>query len=304
MPCLEFSLETTPEAIDWVRTLLAQTDYTSEISVSAAEDLVSEAWAFTLRFYVAYDAQANSRVSEIERLLSPLSRTGLTSELDVCVVEAQPKITTSIHRIGSRFVVLTPEENYPAKDPEIVLKLARSFAFGSGLHPATALSLELLEKYVDPSMQVLDLGSGSGILSIAIAKLGATVLALDNDAIAVAATKTAVEQNHVSDRVTVTQGSLGQGSELGHWMSGESLLDVSAIEPSANFDLIAANILGRIHLSLIDEYRRALRPAGILVMAGFTSEYAEELAIALTQTGFEKIDEARSGEWVALAYRL
>lgn len=304
MSCLELTLDTTSEAIDWVRTLLAKTNYTSELNISEYEggDQDTTPWAFTLRFYLPYDSQANSRVSTIEQLLSPLSRTGLTSELDVAIISEQPSAASLVHPIGN-FVVLSPETNYAAQTSEILVRLPRSFAFGSGLHPATRLSLQLIERYVSPSMSVLDLGSGSGILSVAIAKLGAQVLALDQDAIAVEATRDAVELNEVSDRVTVMQGSLGQGSNLGHWMSGETLEGISAIEPNANFDVIVANILGRIHLSLIDDYRRAIRPGGMVIMAGFTADYEEELETALTAVGFEKIDGARSQEWVALAYR-
>jgi ribosomal protein L11 methyltransferase len=307
MSCLEFTLDATYEAIDWVRALLADTGYISDVNVSnyRSENESSTQWAFTLRFYIPYDSQANARVDTIERLLSSLHRTRQTSELDIAIVEEQPfQATELVHHIGKRFVVLPLQTTYQVQVDEIPLKLAESFAFGSGLHPATQLSLIMLERYIVPEMSVLDLGSGSGILSVAIAKLDAQVLALDNDAIAVEATKDAVERNDLLDRVTVMQGSLGQGSELGHWMSGETLSHVSAIEPTASFDAIVANILGRIHLSLIQEYRRALRPEGILIMAGFTADYEEELAISLTEAGFEKMDEERSNEWVALVYRL
>ncbi len=102
----------------------------------------------------------------------------------------------------------------------IIIKLKTSLAFGSGLHPATILAIKLLELHITNNMNVLDLGSGSGILSVAAAKLGANVLALDNDAVAVAATQDAITRNNVTDKVRVIQGSLGRGSEIGNWMGG------------------------------------------------------------------------------------
>lgn len=318
MSCLELSLDTTHEAVDWVRTLLAETRYTSEVNVTEYVQAPEESrfenteWAFTLHFYLPYDHHAHSRVEAIERLLSPLHRTGLTTELDVSVIDQQPEAPevedSLLHRIGERFVVLSPERSYEAQADEHPIRLGKTFAFGSGLHPATMLSLQLLERYVMPSMQVLDLGSGTGILSVAIAQLGAQVLAVDNDPIAVAATAEAVEQNQVSDRVQVLQGSLGSGSTLGHWMSGDPIEGVPEIESTARFDLIMANILGRVHLSLAQEYRRSLRQTpehkGILITAGFTTDYESEIATAFSEVGFKRLDVARSQQWVAMVHRL
>lgn len=325
MSCLELSLDTTHEAVDWVRTLLAETQYTSEVNVTeyvhSSEDcgLESLEWAFTLHFYLPYDRHAHSRVEAIERLLSPLHRTGLTTELDIAVIEEQPLESEGedslLHRVGERFVVLSPERSYAAEVGKIPIRLGKTFAFGSGLHPATMLSLRLLERYVKPSMQVLDLGSGTGILSVAIAQLGAQVLAVDNDPIAVAATEAAVQQNQVCDRVTVMQGSLGSGSTLGHWMSGETIEGVTPIESTNRFDLIMANILGRVHLSLIEEYQRSLRQTaenpGLLITSGFTTEYESEIATAFDEVGFELIEVMRSGlsveasqQWVAMVHQL
>ena len=98
-------------------------------------------------------------------------------------------------------------------------------------------------------MQVLNLGCGSGILSVALAKLGAGVLALDNDPAAVQAAKANVELNAVQQQVTVMQGSLGTGARLGHWMGWMALGEVQPIQGQAAFDLIVANILARVHIA-------------------------------------------------------
>jgi ribosomal protein L11 methyltransferase len=248
-------------------------------------------------------------VDAIARQLSPLERTGLTTELQVSVV-AQPIDSEEfvVHPIGQGFVILEPGTNYQPKNGEILLRIQPSLAFGSGLHPATRLSLQLLEQYVKPGMQTLDLGCGSGILSVAMAKLGAQVLAVDNDVIAVQATHTAIKENGVESQVTVLEGSLGSGSNLGHWMGGEVGEDLTAIETKPQFDLIAANILSRVHVALAQDYRQALKQEsnqpGLLVTAGYTTDHAEDVVVALTEAGFRAIDQVQLDEWAAVVYQL
>jgi ribosomal protein L11 methyltransferase len=323
MQWIELSIDTTHEAVDWVRTLLAATNYTGDVRVTkytdpdlhdlTDRDVVEPHWAFTICLYLLYDAHARGYVEEIVNQLSPLHRTGLTTAVQTAVVEEKRKdagmLSPLVHRIGQRFVVLAPDAPYKTEvTDEIPLKLNTTLAFGSGLHPATIASLQLLDRYIVPSMNVLDLGSGSGILSVAMAKLGARVLALDNDSMAVKSTQDAVRLNGVEQQVTVTQGSLGGGSELGHWMGGDIIDNMPTIEATQTFDLIVTNILARVHIALADDYRQALRRTdartGVLITAGFTAEREEEVDTALVEAGFEAIDCERLNEWVALAHQL
>jgi len=255
----------------------------------------------------------NALVEQIINLLLPLQRVGLITTPQRAMVEEKPADAAEesplVHRIGQRFVVLTPDAPYqstPAHDVTIRLKKTR--CFGSGLHPTTIVSLKLLERYIVPNMNVLDLGSGSGILSIAIAKLGASVLALDNDRVAVEATTDAVRLNGVERQVTVKVGSLGGGSNLGHWMGGNTIDNVPSINATTSFDLIVANILARVHIALAPDLRRALRrtdpQVGILITAGFTTTQEDEVSTALAEAGFVAVDCERCNEWVALAHRL
>ena len=308
MSWIELSLKATPEAVDWVCTLLAEVHYTGEIQINdSSPDRSTDHqpdWVFTVCLYLS-DQVSRSQLEKIAELLSPLQRTGLTSALEIATVKEKPtKASDRVHRIGSRFVVLAPDIRYQPQPTDILLKLEPSLSFGSGFHPATRLSLDLLERQVNPAMSVLDLGCGSGILSVAIAKLGATVLALDNDPIAVQATQKAVEQNGVESQVKVIEGSLGRGSHLGHWMGGATQEKVPAIAPAADFDLIVANIFARVHIALAADFRLALRSSGLAIAAGFTIEYADQVTTAFTEAGFAEVDRARSHEWVALAYRL
>ncbi len=310
MSWIELSLNATHEAVDWVCTLLADVGYIDDTQIAnyrQPDRATSHEndWAFTICLYLPHEVGANSQLEKIADLLSPLHRTGLTTALEIATIEGKPvEGRDRTHRIGQRFVVLAPDTRYQPQPNDILLKLETSLSFGSGFHPATRLSLELLERHVRPAINVLDLGCGSGILSVAIAKLGATVLALDNDNIAVQSTQTAVQQNGVESQVTVIEGSLGQGSDLGHWMGGTTQEKVATIEPAAEFDLIVANIFARVHIALTPDFRQAVRPSGIVIAAGFTIDYADEVTKAFTEAGFEEVDRARSQEWVALAYRL
>lgn len=310
MSWMELSLDTTNEAVDWVCTLLATTNYTTDIRVAKytelTQDVVESSWAFTICFYLPNDAYASIRRSEIVNLLSPLERTGLATALQTAVVKeklARADIHSPEVRIGQRFVVLSPDAHYHEAADEITLRLKTSLAFGSGLHPATLLSMQLIERHIIPAMNVLDLGCGSGILSVAIAKLGAQVLALDNDPIAIESTTDAVERNGVEQQVTIMEGSLGRGSDLGHWMGGDSLNNVPTIEPTASFDLIVANILTRVHIALVPDFRRSLRQGGLLIAAGFTNDYEEAVTASFLDERFEVVDCERLNEWVAIVFQ-
>ncbi len=317
MSCIELTVLSTSEAVDWVCTLLASTNYISDISVNkytcTDESRCQNNWTHTINFYLPNNSQANSCIQEIENLLSPLHRTALTSILEAYVIAEKPNKLNAINepiQTSEKFVVLNSDAVYlPNTSNKIIINLKTSLAFGSGLHPATILAIKLLERHVTSNMNVLDLGSGSGILSVAAAKLGANVFAIDNDIIAVEATQDAITRNDVKDKVQVMQASLGRGSEMGNWMGGANNGNVSSISPNGNFDLIVANILGRVHTTLAPDYRQALYQENqssppILITSGYDKDYEESVTKALSAQGFEQIDSTRFNEWVALTHRL
>lgn len=290
---IEFSLDANTEAIDWIRSLLATVNFDGNLQIETA----SAPWAFHVCFYLPNDDRA--KIDQIETALSSLHRTGMTTELEMTIVEQKLEDAITTHRVGDRFVIANGE--YEEQPNEIRLNIEESLAFGSGFHPTTTLCLRLIERHVKPNSEILDLGCGTGILSVAMAKLGAQVHAIDNDAIAVEATERAIAQNSVN--VKVDRASLGKGSDLGHWMGGE-VSETRSIEPAQNFDLIVANMFARILIDLSEDLKVALRPLGRLILSGFTIEYEEELAEVLTPLGFEQIDREQLGEWIAIVYQL
>ncbi|OIP70472.1 MAG: SAM-dependent methyltransferase [Oscillatoriales cyanobacterium CG2_30_44_21] len=312
MSWIEISLNTNHEAVDWVCTLLAneisQDDFQIGKYVGDAEQS-RENWAFTILIYLPHDSQIHQKVEAIATILKPLHRTNLTSELQTFVLDSKPALKndfSQVRHIGDRFVIVKDDLDYaPSHDQEIILHLKNSLAFGSGLHPATILSMQLLERHVQPASQALDLGSGSGLLSLAIAKLGAMVLAIDNDPVAVAATEDAVQRNQVAELVKVQLASLGSASQLGHWMGGEGVGQVTAIAAAGQFDLIAANIFARVHISLAVEFAAALRAnSGILITAGYTCDRADDVVAAMVAVGLCECDRLQLDEWVAIAFCL
>lgn len=187
-------------------------------------------------------------------------------------------------RIGKHFLVKPTWEEAAPGAGDIVLELDPGMAFGTGTHPTTTLCLEVLEEIVRPGMEVFDLGTGSGILAIAAAKLGATVKAVDLDPVAVRVARENVELNGVSPRVKVTSGNLGAGLE------GQA-------------DLVVANIIADVILALLGELGRLLRPGGEFIASGIIEARAAEVETALVKSGLEIVKRRVDSGWVLLQAR-
>src|SRR5262249_47127591 len=171
---------------------------------------------------------------------------------------------------------------------DVVIALDPGMAFGTGTHPSTQLVLEAAEDLTKPSMEVLDLGAGSGILSIGAVKFGAKhVLALDTDPIAVRSTVENAAANAVADKITSQEGSL------------ETLL-----KSGAQFDLALVNILAKVIMAMCEQgLGRVVKPGGIGVFGGIIVEQANEVEAALRTTGLTPYKRRTSGEWVVIEAR-
>jgi ribosomal protein L11 methyltransferase len=185
-------------------------------------------------------------------------------------------------RVGQRIVVKPTWRDFDANSDDIIVELDPGMAFGTGLHPTTRLCLMFLEEQIRSGMTVLDLGTGSGILAVTAAKLGAhLVLALDTDPVAVAAARENVQQNDVSDRVTVAQGSLDQATDA--------------------YDLVVVNILAKVIIALAQEgLAGRVRPGGQWATAGIIETQAPEVVAALTSAGLHVNAQRQIADWVAL----
>ena len=191
-------------------------------------------------------------------------------------------------RITDRLVVKPTWEEYEPNDGEKVIQIDPGMAFGTGTHETTSLCLKLMEKYLGDEPQdkeVLDVGCGSGILSIAAALLGCrsvTGVEIDEDAVRVAEEN--VELNGIGDRVEILQGDLTE-----------------VIESKA--DIIVANLMADLVMTLSKSAKEHLKDGGIFISSGILLEKKDIVSDAVKKAGFEIIEIAEDGEWCAIAAR-
>jgi ribosomal protein L11 methyltransferase len=193
-------------------------------------------------------------------------------------------------RLGRRIKIwpawLPRESDGDARPDDVVVTLDPGMAFGTGLHPTTQSCLAALEDIVAPGMSALDAGTGSGILAIAAAKLGAAeVAAFDTDALAVRATLDNAAQNGVAERIHVWRGEL------------DSARAATARE---TWDVVVANILAPVIIQLLSEKELLsyVAPDGRLILSGIIEEQGPGVIDALTSAGGWALSVIHSGDWV------
>jgi ribosomal protein L11 methyltransferase len=298
---LELSVAVDIEAVEAVSEILGRIA-PGGTSVEPAFELVDEGLGARVdptrpsivRAYVpARDrAVAEQAVAEIAEALGHLQAFGLRpiGELTTRIVHEADwaeawKAHFPVLRVGRRIVIKpTWRRHRPAPD-DVVLALDPGMAFGTGLHPTTRLCLAALEKLADgdglAGGRVLDVGCGSGILSIAAAKLGArSVLGVDTDPIAIEATIANAGRNGLAGRVAARHGSLPSDE--------------------APFDVILANLIASVLVTLAPLLREELRPGGTVLASGIFIDREDEVRTAFDAAGLAVTARSAEGEWVAL----
>ena len=203
--------------------------------------------------------------------------------------------------VGRRIVLVPAWETYEPSPGQVVIRLEPGQAFGTGLHPTTRLCLEALERLVRPGCTVLDVGTGSGVLAIAAALLGADpVLALDADPVAVRTAAENVAANGVARQVAVRHASLPGGDALPRHFSLDGSL--ARLDDGA-YDLVLINILAPVIVGMAPALAARTRPGGHLVAAGLIEDQAEGVAGALQAQGFAILDRTQEDDWVCLVAR-
>lgn len=188
-------------------------------------------------------------------------------------------------RIGKRIVVKPIWEKYKKEGNDIVIELDPGMAFGTGTHETTRMCVQALEKYIKHQDMIFDVGTGSGILAIAAAKLGSKeVMAVDLDPVAVDSARQNVSFNDISN-IKVMQGNL---------------LDVV----NGKADIVVANIIAEIIILLTDDVKKSLNQGGLFISSGIIRERQEAVMQKLIQSGFEIMEINTDGEWVCIVSKL
>ena len=189
-------------------------------------------------------------------------------------------------KISKRFTVVPTWEDYqPVATDELIIELDPGMAFGTGTHPTTVMCLQALEKVVQPEQTVVDVGTGSGVLSIGAALLGAkAVHALDLDEVAVRSARENIALNKVDHVVEVFHGNL---------------LD-TVKEPA---DVVVANILAEIIMTFTDDAYSIVKDGGVFVTSGIIGAKRDAVKAALQASGFTIEEVLEMEDWVAIIAR-
>ncbi len=185
-------------------------------------------------------------------------------------------------RVSEHIVIKPSWEEYIPATGDIVIELDPGMAFGTGTHHTTAMCIRCLEDAITPDNVVFDVGTGSGILAVAAAKLGAaSVRAVDLDPVAVRVAKENIAFNNVTACVEITQGDLLTG------ITGKA-------------DVIVANIIADIIIKMLPDVRLRLADHGVFISSGIISERLGDVTAALIDNGFVVDRVIEEGGWVAI----
>ena len=188
-------------------------------------------------------------------------------------------------RVSDKIIIKPTFKEYEASENEIVLTLDPKMSFGTGDHQTTKICLMFIEKYLKPGIKVLDAGSGTAILGIAAAKLGAkNVIAFDIDEWCFENGIENTKLNDVSDKVEIRKSELK---------------DI----PEKDFDMIIANIQKNILLDLAEGFKTRIKQNGILILSGLLEMDRETIVSKYSEAGFKEIDFIQMDDWIGIVFK-
>ena len=305
MQWAEVSVDTSHEATDLVSEILQELGAAGVVIEDPAllnEYIRSGLWDYTdlkeseetevvrVKAYWALDEELEGKLQPLAARLDGLTAHGIDKGAGAVSWKAVAdedwaetwKEFFHTEKIGARTVIKPTWEEYEAKAGEIVVELDPGAAFGTGQHATTSLCIRALEDLVRPGMTVFDVGTGSGVLAIVAAKLGAKrVEAVDFDPVAVRVARENVRQNGAENVVHTER------SDLLKSVAGEA-------------DLIIANIIADIIVRLFGEVEGSLAAGGTMLLSGIIEDRLPDVVEAATAHGFavEKIEQEKG--WAAV----
>ena len=288
--------------MDWARITVTTAQEASEavanllfeLNATGVELKDNEASTVNLIAHYPLDDRVGARMQKLRDFLTELPTWGIQphpATIDLKHVKSEKweeawKSAFPPQRVGSRIVIAPTWIDVPHNETEILIQLNPGMAFGTGYHPTTRLSLELLERTVEPHHQVADIGTGSGILTIAAIKLGAKhvdAIEIDPTAIPIAAAN--FQANGVAPKVHLSQGDGLRGIEN-------------------RYHLIIGNILTKTILPMIPFCVQRVYPEGIIIFSGILETEFAQVKSVLEANQFQCLEVVSEAEdkvtWVGI----
>ena len=243
-----------------------------------------------VRSYLANDEELDGKVRTLKASLEYMKERGAdlgTAKVSTNIRNDEDWVDNwkkyfHTDKVGKKLVIQPSWEEYEAQPDDIVLRLDPGAAFGTGTHPTTSMCLRALEELVKPDMTVFDVGTGSGVLAIAAAKLGASkVVAADYDATAVKSAKFNSAENGPESIIEIKQSDLLK-------------------EFSGKAKLITANLIADLVIRLFDELDDHLEKGGRLLASGIILSREEDVVAAAKLHGLFIVQRHEEKEWLAL----
>ena len=237
--------------------------------------------------YFSSEEDINEKISEIEKRLDYVKSLGLdTGTLEIYKREVKQenwenewKKYFNVQKVSDSIVIKPSWEEYTAKEGEKIIDIDPGMAFGTGTHETTRMCINAIEKYMNKGDSLIDIGCGSGILSIAAAHLGAEkVIAVDLDKLAVKVSKENVDLNGFSNTIDVRYGDL------------TDVIDEKA-------DVIVANIIADIIAKLSENIADFIKDGGYFISSGIINDKKDFVISKLKENNFDIIEESNDGEW-------
>ena len=261
-------------------------DYT-DIPIAKETEVVVE------KAYLPVNGELEGRIQTLQQEIKALESRGVnTAPAVLTTAELQDEDWSDTwkqyfhtEKPGERVVIKPTWEEYEPKDDEVVIELDPGAAFGTGTHATTSMCIRQLEKLVKPGMTVFDVGTGSGILSIISAKLGAkNIQAVDYDDSVLKIVEENLEQNNVQDIISVAQSDLMQN------VHGKA-------------ELIIANIIADIIIRLFDQLDEHLEQGGTLLTSGIIEDRIEDVLAAAEKHGYGVVERLENKGWACITFK-
>lgn len=261
-------------------------DYT-DIPIAKETEVVVE------KAYLPVNGELEGRIQTLQQEIKALESRGVnTAPAVLATAELQDEDWSDTwkqyfhtEKPGERVVIKPTWEEYEPKDDEVVIELDPGAAFGTGTHATTSMCIRQLEKLVKPGMTVFDVGTGSGILSIISAKLGAkNIQAVDYDDSVLKIVEENLEQNNVQDIISVAQSDLMQN------VHGKA-------------ELVIANIIADIIIRLFDQLDEHLEQGGTLLTSGIIEDRIEDVLAAAEAHGYGVVERLENKGWACITFK-